>query len=67
MNTEVHTAQRASWEKGYRECLLDMYVFLTGSPQIFDLDTTHLALIESMVHQVNVKGGRLFDVTESDG
>lgn len=64
MNTETHAAQRSAWDKGYRECLLDMYVFLTGSPQIFDLDTEHLMLIESMVNQVNTKGGRLLDVTD---
>lgn len=66
MNTEIHSAQRAAWEKGWNECLLDIYVFLTGSPQVFDLDTEHLALIESMVHQVNERGGRLRDVTESN-
>lgn len=64
MNTEVHQAQRVAWEKGYREALLDMYVFLTGSPQIFDLEAEHLSLIENMVAQVNTKGGRLRDVTD---
>lgn len=66
MNTETHAAQRTAWDKGYREALLDIYVFLTGSPQVFDLDTDHLTLIESMVAQVNVKGGRLLDVTDSN-
>lgn len=66
MNTETHPAQRAAWAKGYNEALLDMYVFLTGSPQIFDLDTDHLTLIEAMVAQVNTKGGRLADITESN-
>lgn len=64
MNTEIHAAQRAAWENGYREAVVDIYVFLTGNPQVWDLDAEHRALIESMVSQVNAKGG-LMDITES--
>lgn len=65
-NTEVHAELRRIWEKGYREALLDMFVYLTGNPQTLQLDPDHLALINTMVAQVNDVGNRLLDVTDSD-
>jgi hypothetical protein len=58
-NPEDHAAQRAAWERGYREAVLDVYVFLTGNPQALDLDTEHFGRISAMVDAVNAKGGRL--------
>lgn len=52
--------RRNAWEKGYREALLDVYVFLTANEQALDLDTNHLFLIENMVSAVNDhESGRL--------
>lgn len=58
-NTEIHAAQRAAWDKGYREALLDVYCFLTANEQVFDLDPAHLAFIENMVEQVNGRPNKL--------
>lgn len=53
-------ARRDAWEKGYREAILDVYVFLTANEQTFDLDPSHLATIETMVGAVNDhESGRL--------
>lgn len=52
--------RRNAWEKGYREALLDVYVFLTANEQADDLDPDHLVLINSMITAVNDhEGGRL--------
>lgn len=58
-NSEIHAAQRAAWDKGYSEALLDVYCFLTANEQVFDLDPAHLAQIENMVEQVNSKSNKL--------
>jgi hypothetical protein len=56
-NTEIHAAERAAWDRGYNEALLDVYCFLTGNEQTWDLD--HLALIVNMVQQVNERPNKL--------
>lgn len=63
-NTEVHSNLRDVWERGYREAILDVFVFLTGNPQVHNLDTDHRRMIENMVNQVNQSSGLLLDVTD---
>lgn len=52
--------RREAWDKGYREAILDLYVFLTANEQTFDLDPSHLTTIETMIKAVNDhESGRL--------
>lgn len=50
-NPHVHAGLRACWEAGYREALLDVYVFLTANEQTYELD--HLEAVEKMINAVN--------------
>lgn len=61
-NAETHAAERAAWDKGYREAVLDVYVFLTGNSQAHELDPEHFGLISRMVDAVNAKGKFLQEV-----
>jgi hypothetical protein len=63
-NTETHAAERAAWDRGYSEALLDVYCFLTANEQVFDLDPAHLSQIEKMVEQVNQKSSKLQAISE---
>ena len=52
--------RREAWEKGYREAILDVYVFLTANEQADHLDPNHFLLIDNMVDAVNDhESGRL--------
>lgn len=46
-------ARRDAWERGYREAVLDVYVFLTANDQANHLDPSHFLLIDTMIDQVN--------------
>lgn len=61
MSNGLYTTESAIWDRGYRECLLDMYLYLTGSELILDIDPARAALIDVMVAQVNQKLARLVD------
>jgi dihydrofolate reductase len=57
-----HQWEADAEERGYREAVLDMYCFLTGNEQTYDLSVGHLQLIHNMVAQVNEAGGKLQEV-----
>lgn len=59
-NNETHTAQREAWERGYREALLNVYLFLTGNELALDLEPHRFDLIEAMAYQITAHSqGRL--------
>jgi hypothetical protein len=59
-NNEQHRAQYDAYERGYKEALLDVYLFLTGSEQVLDVDLEHFNLITAMTEQVTASStGRL--------
>lgn len=50
-------------ERGYRDALLDVYLFLTGNELALDIDTARFGLIAAMTEQVTAKStGRLREV-----
>lgn len=53
MNNEIHRGEYDAWERGYREALLDVYLFLTGNDQLFDLELNRFNLIAAMTDQVS--------------
>lgn len=52
MNNELHRAQRNAWESGYREALLDVYLFLTGDENALEIELERFNLIAAMADQV---------------
>lgn len=63
MNNEKHTQQFDAWERGYKEALLDVYLFLTGDPQSLDIEKDRFALLGALADQITAKSsGRLAEV-----
>lgn len=51
-NNELHQAQYDAWERGYKEALLDVYLFLTANEGVYAIDETRLDLIVAMTEQI---------------
>lgn len=59
-NTETHTDQKRAWESGYREALLDVYLFLTGNDLAFEIELERFNAIAAMAEQITTSSmGRL--------
>jgi hypothetical protein len=52
MNNELHRSEQDAFERGYREALLDVYLFLTGDENALDLELERFNLIAAMADQV---------------
>lgn len=65
-NNELHQAQREAYERGYKEALLDVYLFLTGDESVFDIDQFRFDLILAMTESITkTSTGRLAEVKET--
>lgn len=63
-NNELHRAQYDAYERGYKDALLDAYLFLTGNDQALDLERHRFDLIAAMTDQVTSSStGRLSEVS----
>lgn len=64
-NNEVRADERAAWERGYKEALLDVYCFLTGNPQALDIGAGRFSLLQAMTNQITqASSGRLKEVED---
>jgi hypothetical protein len=63
MNNEAHKQQFDAWERGYKEALLDVYLFLTGDPAAMDIERERFDLLAALAEQITAKSsGRLVEV-----
>lgn len=65
-NNELHRSESEAWERGYREALLDVFLFLTGNDQAFDLELERFNIIAAMADQVTASStGKLQPVAHA--
>lgn len=51
-NNERHRSESEAWERGYKEALLDVYLFLTANDQALDIELDRFGTLVALVDQV---------------
>lgn len=64
-NNELHLPEHDAWERGYKDALLDVYLFLSGNEASLDIPLEKFNLIAAMADQITAAStGRLAVVEE---